>query len=252
MFRKTRVPAIPPSEESLLVVDHVIKTFDGFSALDGVSFEVRAGEVLGLVGPNGSGKTTCINVVSGLYAPDSGSVLFAGQSVGGWSPHRLVHAGINRTFQVPRPFHSLTVLENVQIAAAYGRRGAVRSDIDDVLALLGLSELAGRNAAELNSVHLKMLDLARALVTKPVLLCLDELAAGFNPGELGRVVEQVQTIARSGVAVIVVEHLMGFIDEVTDRVIVLNAGKGIFEGLLSDAVHDRQVIDVFLGDAHAV
>ncbi|NYT61293.1 ABC transporter ATP-binding protein [Alcaligenaceae bacterium] len=236
----------------LLLVDGLVKQFDGFRALDGVSFQIRPGEILGLVGPNGSGKTTCINVISGLYAPDGGSVRFRGKSIGGWASHRLVHIGINRTFQVPKPFHSLSVQENIQIAATYGQRGTTRADIDYVLELLDLTGHAARKAEELNSVHLKMLDLARALATKPVLLCLDELAAGFNPGELTHVVEQVHSIARSGVAIIVVEHLMGFIEDVTDRVIVLNAGKGIFEGVLADAVQDRQVIDVFLGSQHEV
>ncbi|MEO6960101.1 MAG: ABC transporter ATP-binding protein [Burkholderiaceae bacterium] len=238
--------------EPLLAVDKLVKQFGGFRALDGVSFDVRPGEILGLVGPNGSGKTTCINVISGLYAADGGTVRFQGRPISGLPSHRLAHAGINRTFQIPKPFRTLTVQENVQVAATYGRRGTTPNEIAAVLDLLNLTDQAGRKAEELNSVHLKMLDLARALATKPVLLCLDELAAGFNPGELTHVVEQVHSIAHSGVAIIVVEHLMAFIEDVTDRVIVLNAGKGIFEGLLSEAAADRQVIDVFLGDAHAV
>ena len=231
----------------LLRVGSLVKRFGGFRALDGVSFHVLPGEILGLVGPNGSGKTTCINVISGLYRPDGGEVYFEGRAVGGLPSHRLVHLGINRTFQVPKPFLTLTVWENVEVAAAYGRR---RGDAIDVAALLASLELDGhatRPAAELNSVQQKMLDLARALATGPRLLCVDELAAGLNPGELDRVAEKLREFARSGVALLVVEHLMGFIDQVTDRVIVLNAGREIFEGSLGAAIRDRQVVEVFLG-----
>lgn len=244
----------PKSEagEPLLVVQNLSKRFGGFRALDGVNFDVQPGEIVGLVGPNGSGKTTCINVITGLYSPDGGSVTFQGRRIGGWPSHKLARVGVNRTFQIPKAFLSLTVLENVQVAATYSRRGMSAPDIGSLLHLLNLDEHAHRKAGELNSVHLKMLDLARALATKPVVLCLDELAAGFNPAELARAVGQIQAIADSGVAIIVVEHLMGFIQDVTDRVIVLNAGKGIFKGSLAQATQNREVIDVFLGDSNAV
>jgi branched-chain amino acid transport system ATP-binding protein len=235
----------------LLTVDKLLKRFGGFVALDQVSFAVHPGEVVGLVGPNGSGKTTCINVITGLYAPDGGAIRFQGRSIGGLASHRLVHAGINRTFQIPKPFLSLRVIENVDIAATYGRGGTSRADIAQLLDMLDLSAHAHRRADELNSVQQKMLDLARALATKPKLLCVDELAAGLNPTELTRVAANLRAIARSGVSVIVVEHLMGFLEEVTDRVIVLNAGHEIFEGALSQAVRDPKVVEVFLGTSHA-
>ena len=161
-----------------------------------------------------------------------------------------MHLGINRTFQVPKPFLTLTVRENVEVAAAYGRRSGEALDMDALLATLELDRDAGRPAAELNSVQQKMLDLARALATQPKLLCVDELAAGLNPGELDRVAERLREFARAGMALLVVEHLMGFIDHVTDRVIVLNAGKEIFEGALAAAIGDRQVVEVFLGSEH--
>ncbi len=141
--------------------------------------------------------------------------------------------------------------ENVEIAATYGRRSGADFDLDALLASLELDRDAHRPAAELNSVQQKMLDLARALATKPQLLCVDELAAGLNPAELDRVAERLRELARGGMALLVVEHLMGFIDHVTDRVIVLNAGKEIFEGALSAAIEDRQVVEVFLGSEHA-
>jgi branched-chain amino acid transport system ATP-binding protein len=245
MFPEPQREGVPPPE--LLRVDTLVKRFGGFRALDGVSFHVKPGEILGLVGPNGSGKTTCINVITGLHTPDGGEVLYQGRSIGGLASHRLVHLGINRTFQIPRPFLSLTVRENVEIAATYGRRSGDAFDHDALLAALDLDRDADKPAAELNSVQQKMLDLARALATKPQLLCVDELAAGLNPAELDRVAERLRELARGGMALLVVEHLMGFIDHVTDRVIVLNAGKEIFEGELSAAIEDRQVVEVFLG-----
>jgi branched-chain amino acid transport system ATP-binding protein len=237
--------------DTLLGIDGLVKRFGGFRALDGLSLTLAPGEVLGLVGPNGSGKTTAINVVSGLYAPDEGSVHFAGRNVGGLSPHRLVHLGINRTFQVPKPFLTLTVRQNMAIAAAYGRAGKAARDSEALLSWLGLDRFAERPAAELNSAQQKMLDLARALATGPRLLLVDELAAGLNPAELEAIAEKLLELARSGIALLVVEHLMGFLDAVTDRVIVMNAGKEIFEGALAAAVADRQVIEVFLGGEDA-
>ena len=240
-----------PDTPPLLTVDGLVKRFGGFRALDVLSFRVGAGEILGLVGPNGSGKTTCINVISGLYRPDAGTVLFEGRPIGGLPSHRLVHAGINRTFQVPRPFLTLTVRENVAIALTYGRSRNPVSGIDALLASLDLAAFADQPAAELNSAQQKMLDLARALATGPRLLLIDELAAGLNPAELERVAGKLKELARSGIALVVVEHLMGFIDQITDRIIVMNAGKEIFEGRLADAFKNPQVVEVFLGDENA-
>jgi branched-chain amino acid transport system ATP-binding protein len=240
-------PAAP-----LLEVRQLVKRFGGFFALDGVSFHVKPGEILGLVGPNGSGKTTCINVITGLYRPNGGHILFDGRPIGGLRSHRLVHLGINRTFQVPKPFMPLTARENVEVAARYGRRDTAgpAADIDALLAFVDLGDHAEKPAAELNSVQQKMLDLARALATGPRLLCVDELAAGLNPAELERVAMRLRELAGGGMALLVVEHLMGFIDQVTDRVVVLNAGKEIFEGVLAAATRDPQVVEVFLGASH--
>jgi len=236
----------------LLRVDKLVKRFGGFCALDGVSFHLVSGEVLGLVGPNGSGKTTCINVISGLSRPNAGQVWLEERPVAGLPSHRLVHLGINRTFQVPKPFLSLTVRQNVEVAVAYGLRGQQRWDVDNLLAMFDLAAFHSRRAAELNSVQQKMLDFARAMATGPRILLLDELAAGLNPEELQRVARRLRELADSGIALVVVEHLMGFIGEVTDRVIVLNAGREIFDGKLDAAVHDRQVVDVFLGGSDGV
>jgi branched-chain amino acid transport system ATP-binding protein len=237
------------SPEPLLQVEGLVKRFGGFTALAGVSFHLRAGEVLGLVGPNGSGKTTCINVICGLYSADGGQVLYQGRSIIGEKSHRLAKAGINRTFQSPKPFLSLTVRENVELAAHYGdpRPGF---DVDALLALLELDRYAGRPAAELNSAQQKTLDLARAMATEPKLLLVDELAAGLNPSELSRMADRLRMLADGGMALLVVEHLMGFIDKVTDRVVVMAAGKEFFGGTLADATKDPEVIRVFLGGGH--
>ena len=239
-----------PEPKPILNVTRLVKRFGGFHALDGLSFHVASGEILGLVGPNGSGKTTAINVVSGLYAPDDGEVTLDGAPIGGVASHRLVHQGINRTFQVPKPFLSLTVRENVRVALAYGG-AATPPAMDALLDEYRLKEVADRPAADLNSAQQKMLDLVRALATGPRLLLLDELAAGLNPAELDWIAAKIKALATGGMAIIVVEHLMGFIEHITDRVIVLNAGKEIFEGKLAAAVKEPQVIEVFLGGEHA-
>lgn len=235
----------------ILTVGRLVKRFGGFTALDGLSFHVAPGEILGLVGPNGSGKTTAINVISGLYAPDGGDITFEGRGIGGVASHKLVHGGINRTFQVPKPFMSLSVRENVEVALAYGRAAGAPPSVDALLEQYRLADLAGRPAADLNSAQQKLLDLTRALATAPRLMLLDELAAGFNPTELDWIAERIKALAAGGMAIIVVEHLMGFIEHITDRVIVMNAGKEIFEGKLAAAVKEKQVIEVFLGGEHA-
>jgi branched-chain amino acid transport system ATP-binding protein len=236
-----------PEPQSLLAVKGLVKRFGGFRALDELNFDLKPGEILGLVGPNGSGKTTCINVISGLYRPEAGEVYFEGRPIAGLASHRLVHLGINRTFQVPKPFLTLSVRQNVEIAIAYGRHPQGPVDAEALLSSLELAALAERPAAELNSAQQKMLDLARALATGPQLLLIDELAAGLNPAELERVAGKLEELAQSGIALLVVEHLMGFIDRITDRVIVMNAGKEIFEGVLADAVKNPRVVEVFLG-----
>ena len=238
------------SPDPILHVKAVVKRFGAFRALDGIGFDLRPGEVLGLVGPNGSGKTTCINVIAGLYAPDGGAVTFEGRDLAALPPHRRAQAGINRTFQSPHPFRSLTVAENVAVAAAYG--GAGRPvDLPALLASLELDTIAHRPAQDLNSAQQKSLDLARALATSPRLLLVDELAAGLNPAELARMAVRLRALAAEGMALLVVEHLMGFIDRVTDRVVVMNAGREIFAGPMSAAAQDPTVIQVYLGGTHA-
>lgn len=230
----------------LLETQGLVKRFGGFRALDGLGLSLRAGEILGLVGPNGSGKTTAINVISGLLPADGGEVRLAGIGLGRTAAHHRVRLGINRTFQVPRPFHGLTVRQNVEVAAVYGGRHT-EERIDHYLAFTRLSDLADRRAESLNSAQQKRLDLARALATEPKVLLVDEIAAGLNQADLEQLAQDLRTLAGSGTGLVVVEHLMGFLTALTDRVVVMNAGREIFEGSLEAASRDPKVIEVFLG-----
>jgi branched-chain amino acid transport system ATP-binding protein len=233
--------------EPVLGVTNLTKSFGGLTALQGVDLRASAGKVLGLVGPNGSGKTTLINVVSGVHAPTEGRVTLAGRHVEGMPPHRLARLGLNRTFQIPRPFKDLTVADNVRIAARWRRPGSPIAELDPI-EFLGLGAQAGRRARELTASRQKLLDLARALAATPRVLLVDELAAGLAPAELDHVASLIRELARLGVAIIVVEHLMGFLEAVTDEVIVLNAGRPIFTGSLRSAIRDQEVVRVFLGE----
>lgn len=231
--------------EPLLVVNQVVKKFGGFKALDGVSFSVSPGEVLGLVGPNGSGKTTCINVISGLYNPDGGEVHFKGHLCNQLEMHKMAKLGLNRTFQIPKPFMSLTVAQNIEVARRNTKPQTVV--VRDPLAFVGLTNQADRLASTLNSSQQKLLDLARALATGPDMLLVDELGAGLNPSELAMVADKLKWLSEQGIAIIVVEHLMGFVHQLTQRVIVMNAGKEIFEGNLEQAADNPHVVEVYLG-----
>lgn len=230
--------------EPLLRVAGVTKRFGGFQALAGIDLQVEAGEIVGLIGPNGSGKTTLINVISGLLPASGGEVWVGGEPMAGLPPHRRAARGVNRTFQVPMPFGTLTVRQNLEVAV-HGAGGPV--DLDALLDFADLGAASGRQAAELTSVQQKMLDLARALATRPRLLLVDELACGLNPAELERIALRLRALAADGLGLVVVEHLMPFIDRITHRVVVMSAGRAIFEGILRDAVRNRQVVEVFLG-----
>lgn len=234
------------SSEAVLVARNLGKRFANLVAVNGISLELQAGEIMGLVGPNGSGKTTLVNLMSGIYQADDGEVYLDGASVGGLRPHRLARMGLNRTFQVPKPFHTLTVGENVRLASHYSRSRA--EEAEAALEFTGLAPMKNRLAGTLNVGQQKLLDLARALATNPKVLLVDELAAGLGPKEMGDIAERLRTLAARGIALLVVEHLLAFLNELTSRVLVMNAGNRIFEGKLADAAEDPLVVEVFLGD----
>ena len=233
--------------DSELEVDGITKYFGGFCALDGISFQLNRGEALGLVGPNGSGKTTLVNVICGLYPPSKGQITYKGSRVNGHKPHLLARAGINRTFQLPKPFRSLTVRENIELALAH--REGPGADLDEILSLTKLSTVVEVEAGNLNGGQQKRLDLARAISLEPSVLFIDELGAGLNPAELDELAEMLRKMQAAGRALVVVEHLMGFLEKVVDHVLVLNAGKEIFRGALRQALSDQEVKKVFLGES---
>jgi branched-chain amino acid transport system ATP-binding protein len=235
------------SSEFLLQLADVSKRFGGHVVLDGVRFGVARGEIVGLVGPNGSGKTTTINVICGLYRADGGSIVFDGRPVHRMPMHRIAHLGINRTFQVPRTFRDMTVRENIEVAAHFGQPGTavdVRAIVDDI----GLGALADRPAGTLTVNQQKLLDLGRALATGPKLLLIDEIGAGLNPAELGSIADLLRRLSQRGIALLVVEHLLAFLGSITSRVIVLGAGRMLFEGSLDAASRDPEVAAAFFGD----
>lgn len=233
------------SSEPLLRLDAVSKHFGGLTVLDDLSFDVRPGEIVGLVGPNGSGKTTAINLISGVLRPDSGHIAFAGKTVEIMPMFRRVHLGINRSFQVPKPFREMTVRENIQVAAHFG--GGDMVVVSGVLEELGLLDQADHLAGGLTVNQQKMLDLGRALATNPKLLLVDEIGAGLNPAELSIVADLLKKLAARGIALVVVEHLLDFLNRITNRVIVLGTGRMLFEGTLQAASENPDVIAAFIG-----
>lgn len=233
------------SSEPLLRLDSVSKHFGGLVVLDHLSFSVQPGEIVGLVGPNGSGKTTTINLLSGVLRADGGRILFNGRSCERLSTFRRVRLGINRSFQVPKPFREMSVRENIEVAAHFG--GADNVDVAAVLTDIDLLALADSMAGGLTVNQQKMLDLGRALATDPKLLLVDEIGAGLNPAELSVIATLLQKLAERGIALVVVEHLLDFLNRITNRVIVLGAGRMLFEGTLRDASQNPDVVAAFIG-----
>ncbi|WP_031409078.1 ABC transporter ATP-binding protein [Thiomonas sp. FB-Cd] len=229
----------------LLHLAGVNKRFGGLVVLNDVTFGVSPGEILGLVGPNGSGKTTTINLISGMYRADAGSIVFDGHSINRLPMFRRARLGINRTFQVPKVFRDMTVRENIEVAAHFGR--AHEADVDTILADVDLIPKADKLAGSLTVNQQKQLDLGRALATNPKLLLVDEIGAGLNPAELGAIAALLQKLAARGIALIVVEHLLDFLNRITERVIVLGAGRMLFQGSLAQASHDPEVVAAFIG-----
>jgi branched-chain amino acid transport system permease protein len=244
-----------PTGEPLLVVQAVAKAFKGVHALAGVDLEVRRGEILGLVGPNGSGKSTLINVVSGHYAADGGSIRFEGRELIGMPAHRIARAGIARTYQIPRPFAQLTVLQNVALPPMFGQvtmdRAAAEREAWRWLAFTGLEAKAHRLPLELNLHERKFLELARALATRPRLVFLDEVLSGLTPTEMDEAIRLVRAIRDQGTTVVFVEHVMRAVMELTDRLVILSFGKKLAQGEPREVMRDPQVIGAYLGTAHA-
>ncbi len=237
---------------ALLEVEGVEKRFGGLQALAGVSLGVEPGEIVGLIGPNGAGKTTLFHLVSGFLSPDAGVVRLDGAPTSGLRPHQVCARGLARTFQIVKPFHGLSVLENVRVGALARARtfAEATARAREVVAFVGLEARAAVPARALTLAERKRLELARALATAPRLLLLDEVMAGLTTPETAQVVELCRRINAGGVAILLIEHVMRAVMTLSHRVVVLNEGQVIATGPPAAIAGDRRVIEAYLGEAY--
>jgi branched-chain amino acid transport system ATP-binding protein len=237
----------------MLELKNLTKFFGGLGAVVELSFQVKEGEIFGLIGPNGSGKTTIFNLINGFYPPTSGEVLFKGKSISGQKPNVVCKKGIARTFQVVKPLSRMTVLENV-MASAFLRVNGVSEAREEALKTLEFCSLIHRKdylAKSLTIGDRKRLEIARALATRPQLILLDETAAGLNPAELDQAIELIRKIREKGITILIVEHIMKVIMSISDRIHAINYGQTIAEGTPQEVANNKAVIEAYLGEAYA-
>jgi len=242
------------NQEPILKVDNVVKRFGGLYALRKVSLELERGIILGLIGPNGSGKTTLFNVITGAYAPDGGTIYFEGEDISGLKPHKIARKGIGRTYQVARPFRSMTVEENVHVSAAFGcaeneRSGETREVCYNALKMTNLESKADNPADSLTLSEKRRLEIARALALRSKLLLLDETMAGLTPTEMDMTLEMIRRIkSEVGLSIIVVEHVMRAIMALSERIVVLSEGEKLAEGSPKEIAQNPLVLEAYLGE----
>ena len=239
------------TDDVLLDARTVTKRFGGFTALDAVSLDVRAGERFGMIGPNGSGKTTMINCVSGTLANDGGEIHFNGVKLDGRKPHERTRLGIARSFQIPKPFRSMTVLENLAIALEYATDTApaeIRDRGMSILETIGLADRAGENSGKLTQIDMRKLELARAMATQPRLLICDEAMAGLSSTEVDDILQILFELNEGGITIIMIEHIMRAVMRFSERIVVLDAGRKIAQGGPDEIVNDPEVERAYLGE----
>jgi branched-chain amino acid transport system ATP-binding protein len=239
----------------LLELRGVTRRFGGVAALSGVTFAVSRGEILGVIGPNGAGKTTLLNCVSGLHRLDAGTIAFDGTVISGLAPHRIARLGIGRTFQVVKPFTSMTVRENAAMGALFGTArlppDRAFAAADGVLEVVGMAAKRSQPVASLTIPDRKRLEVARALATRPRLLLLDEVMAGLNAVEVDEALQMVRAVHASGVTIVLIEHVMRVVVGVCDRAVVLHFGQTLAEGRPHDVLREPRVIEAYLGERYA-
>ncbi len=242
---------------AILEARGVTKRFGGLAAVSRVSFDLRDGEILGLIGPNGSGKTTLVNVITGALGYSDGEVRFRGHSIRGLQSYEIGRLGVSRTFQVVKPFRNLTVRENVIVGALFGARGGARAlgearrQADLVREQVALAHRAGASADQLNVPERKRMELARALAMRPTVLFLDEVMAGLNPSEIDAAVRLIRQIRDRGISLVVIEHVMKAIRDLSDRILVLSHGEKLTEGAPAEVLNHPDVISADLGRRYA-
>jgi len=256
------------SEAKVLEVCNLVKEFGGLRAVDGVSFTLAAHTITGLIGPNGAGKTTLFDTIAGMHRPTSGTIVFLGRHIGGLPPHRIFAAGLVRTFQIPRPFAGMTVLENLMLVPPgqsgerfwnnwFARRQVraeerrLRERALEGLAFVGLERLAGEFAKNLSGGQHKLLELARALMAEPRLILLDEPGAGVNPTLLRTIMDKLQELHARGITLLVIEHNMDLVMQLCNPVLVLAQGRLLLEGAPEAVRRDARVLDAYLGGVGA-
>jgi len=236
----------------ILVIEDFTKRFDGFIALDHIDIAIERGARVGLIGPNGSGKSTLVNCISGVLRSESGRVYFDGADITAHAPHQRTRLGIARTFQLPKPFASMTTLENLCIPLEYATRrhrdgGSAIDEARAILTQIGLAAKAAEHPENLTQIDLRRLELARAIASKPKLLIIDEVMAGLSGAEVDHMLALLLEVAASGITVIMIEHIMRAVMEFSQRLIVLDAGRIIADGSPEQVVRDPAVEEAYLG-----